>query len=64
MYVQMYKFIRSFDANNPRKASHFLAETNRWSWSKARHAAAKEQTYISVYLTISEPHSMGHGDHY
>lgn len=32
--------------------------------SKVRHAAAKVQTHISVYLTISEPHSMGHGDHY
>lgn len=32
--------------------------------SKARQAAAKVQPYISVYLTISEPHSMGDGDHY
>lgn len=46
------------------KSCIFLAETNRWSWSKARHAAAKVQTHISVYLTISEPHSMGHRDHY
>lgn len=34
------------------------------SGSEARHAAAKVQTHISVYLTISEPRSMGHRDHY
>lgn len=32
--------------------------------SKARSAAAKVQTYISVCLLISEPHSVGYGDHY
>ena len=59
----MQTFTRCFDANNPRKVSYFLKLTDGRG-SKARHAAAKVQTHISVYLTISEPHSMGHRDHY
>lgn len=49
---------------NPVKVSHFLPQLTDGPGQKARHAAAKAQTHISVYLTISEPHSMGHGDHY
>lgn len=42
----------------------FLLKPTDGSGSEARHAAAKVQTHISVYLTISEPRSMGHRDHY
>lgn len=57
----MCRHNRSFD---PRKERHFLLKPTDGSGSEARHAAAKVQTHISVYLTISEPRSMGHRDHY
>lgn len=52
------------DIDNPNKVSYFWPELTDGPGSKAPNFTGKVQTHISVYLTISEPHSMGQGDHY